>query len=311
MPLVRCPQCGQTYDIPPGVAVRLPTSVANCSCGYWLCGSREGLLKNLSESGRIEEINVEPYKVEAQTNAKVQLELDESAPTRPRSVRIIARGADESINTVFTIHEHPLWIGRRACHIEFDDAELSIQHCSIEVRGEKLVVRDADSYTGTFLDGEPVNEAEIGDGVHLLRVGHALLSIEPVDAPGRPVEPVQTAAAELFNVPQQLVKRRPASGEEAPKKLVLRCVEGPLAGKEFDLDPKGMTVGREGSLRVPDEYLSRKHFQIFSDENGVLRIQDLGSRNGTFLNTLPAKNTKVQAGDEIKAGMTTFKVELR
>ena len=77
------------------------------------------------------------------------------------------------------------------------------------------------------------------------------------------------------------------------------------------MPPTGLVVGREGHVRVPDEFLSRKHFEVVPDAEGIIRVRDLGSRNGTFLNTLPATNTKVQAGDEIRAGVNRFKIEHR
>lgn len=314
MPLIRCPRCSQPYDIPPGIAVQLPSKVANCSCGEWLYGDRSKLLQRMSETGNIEELDVTAYRVDeiAPSAPRFELDLGSEAPAGARHLRVIARSSAGSIDAIFAIEQHPLWIGRKGCHIEFDDSDLSLQHCAIEVRGERLIVRDADSHTGTFLDGQEISEAEIGDGVHLLRIGHALLSLEPVASGGTAVEPLRIAPDELFDAPPQLARKLQRSArEDGPQRLFLRGIEGPAAGKEYDLDQPTHTVGREGSIRVPDEYLSRKHFEIFRDEEGNLRIRDLGSRNGTFLNTLPAKNTKVGPGDEIRAGMTLFKVEAR
>ena len=53
-------------------------------------------------------------------------------------------------------------------------------------------------------------------------------------------------------------------------------------------------------MSVPDEFLSRRHFEVGPDAEGSIRVRDLGSRNGTFLNTLPANNAKVHAGDEAR-----------
>jgi pSer/pThr/pTyr-binding forkhead associated (FHA) protein len=92
---------------------------------------------------------------------------------------------------------------------------------------------------------------------------------------------------------------------------VLVCVAGPLTGQEFDIPARGLVVGREGNVRVPDEYLSRRHFEVVPDADGSIRVRDLGSRNGTFLNTLPARNTKVHDGDEIQAGTNRFRIEER
>ncbi|HYH06797.1 MAG TPA: FHA domain-containing protein [Thermoanaerobaculia bacterium] len=314
MPLIRCPKCGQAYDVPGVIAVRLPNSIATCHCGEWLSGSKAAVLARLVNVEQIREIDMKPYRVEAAAAAEEQRHSEPMiAAMRPRSVRIVARGVNESVNTVFTIHEHPLWIGRKGCHVELAEAELSIRHCSISVRGDNLVVRDADSHMGTFLDGQPVNEAVIESGVHLLRVGSALVSVEPTEEPGAPVEPITLDASSITDESELAAKMRAARTTQraAISRVVLICVEGPLHGQEFEVPQNGLVVGREGHVRVPDEFLSRRHFEILREEDGTVRVRDLGSRNGTFLNTLPARNTKVHAGDEIRAGVNRFKIEQR
>jgi pSer/pThr/pTyr-binding forkhead associated (FHA) protein len=312
MPQIRCPKCGQVYDIPGVVAVRLPNSIATCHCGEWLSGSKAAVLARLVDVDQIREIDLKPYRVAASQEPPAPARNEPMlAPSRPRSVRIVARGTKESVNTVFTIHEHPLWIGRKGCHVELAEAELSIRHCSISVRGENLVVRDADSHMGTFLDGQPIEEAVIEGGVHLLRAGSALVSVEPTEETGLPVEPI---SLEGSNAGDEAVARARAQRTTQPaaiSRVVLICVEGALAGQEFEIPNGGLVVGREGHVRVPDEFLSRRHFEVARDEDGVIRVRDLGSRNGTFLNTLPARNTKIHAGDEIRAGVNRFKIEQR
>jgi pSer/pThr/pTyr-binding forkhead associated (FHA) protein len=213
---------------------------------------------------------------------------------------------------VFTISQHPLWIGTKRCHVELPEAELSIRHCSISVRKGSLVVRDADSHMGTFLDGQQIDEAVIDEGIHLLRVGSALVTIEPTEGPGIAVERIELgdASESVFD----LATRRMQARRDAPAgngRMLLVCTEGPLIGQEFEIPPGGLVVGREGHVQVPDEFLSRRHFEVVPDEDGTIRVRDLGSRNGTFLNTLPARNTKVHKGDEIRAGVNAFKIEER
>ncbi len=313
MPLIRCPKCGQAYDVPGVVAVRLPNSIATCHCGEWLSGSKAAILARLMDADQIREIDMAPYRVEKPAEAAAEAKSQPMInPSRPRSVRIIARGARESVNTVFTIHEHPLWIGRKGCHVEMAEAELSIRHCSISVRGDQLVIRDADSHMGTFLDGAAVDEAVIEDGVHILRVGSALVSIEPTSEAGTPVQPIALGDTTAVDESELAAKiRAKNTAQAAASRVVLVCIEGPLRGQEFEVPPTGLVVGREGHVRVPDEFLSRRHFEIIREQDGIVRVRDLGSRNGTFLNTLPAKNTKVQTGDEIRAGVNRFRVEQR
>jgi len=314
MPLIRCPKCGQAYDVPGVIAVRLPNSIATCQCGEWLSGSKAALLARLLNPADIKEIDLSPYRVEHAEEPAAASAPSEAAPAgKPRSIRVVARGARESVNTVFTIGEHPLWIGRKGCHVELEEAELPLRHCSISLHGNDLVVRDADSHMGTFLDGERITEAVIGEGVHLLRVGSALVTVEPTGDGGVPVEPKNLEPTDVIDesaVMQKLEELTAASASE-PKRNILVCVSGPLNGQEFEIPPTGLVVGREGHVRVPDEFLSRKHFEVAPDSDGNIRVRDLGSRNGTFLNTLPARDTKVHVGDEIRAGVNRFRIEQR
>lgn len=313
MPLIHCPKCGQTYDIPGVVAVRLPNSIATCHCGEWLAGSKAAVLASLGSQAPLKEVDLQPYRVdEPQPGAVGFVDDFEDLPATPRSVRIVAKGASESVNTVFTILRHPLWIGRKGCHVELAEAELSIRHCSISVRGSQLVIRDADSHMGTFLDGHAIEEEVIGDGVHLLRLGSALISIEPTDEAGTPVLPISLSTDEVTDESELAAKLRArVAPVQTATRAVLLCIEGALAGQEFELPPTGLVVGREGHVRVPDEFLSRRHFEVVPDADGSIRVRDLGSRNGTFLNTLPARNTKVHPGDEISAGNNRFRIEQR
>ncbi len=313
MPLIRCPKCGQAYDVPGVVAVRLPSSIATCHCGEWLSGSKAAVLARLIDVDQIREIDMKPYRVDAPAGgppAKAP-ELRE-AQARPRSVHVVARGAKESLDTVFTLFEHPLWFGRKGCHVELSEAELSLRHCSMFVRGEELVIRDADSHMGTFLDVQQIEEAVIGEGTHLLRIGTALVSIEPTDDDGVPVHPITLGTDAVTDESELAQKVRSSrTTQPAATRAVLVCVEGPLKGQEFEIPSSGLVIGREGHVRVPDEFLSRRHFEVVRDEQGSIRVRDLGSRNGTFLNTLPAKNTKVRQGDEITAGVNRFRIDSR
>ena len=318
MPLIRCPKCGQAYDVPGVIAVRLPGSIATCHCGEWLAGSKAAVLARMLNPEQIKEIDLQPYRVdESKVTAQATPAPAVLEPAaRPRSIRVIARGArDESVNAVFTIGAHPLWIGRRGCHIELAGSDLDIRHCSIAVHGTQLYVRDANSHMGTFLDGQRVRESVIEDGVHLLRIGAALVSVEPTDEMGKPVEPIELNTNEFLAVTDagalEALHAAEAAREAEKKRMMLVCVDGPLVGQEFEIPPTGLVVGREGHVRVNDEYLSRRHFEVHIDSEGAVRIRDLGSRNGTFLNSMPARNTKVHSGDEIRAGIHRFRIENR
>lgn len=317
MPLIRCPRCARAYDIPPEVAVRLPSSIARCDCGEWICGNRERLIQRVLGDGALVEIDLQPFAKMSEGEQRLRLETEEEPfdTGEPRHIRVVAKTATGSLDQVFTITDHPLWIGRKGSHIEFEDAELSIRHCAIERRGSELWLRDADSHTGTFLDGEPVSEERLHDGMHIVRAGSAMLCVESSEGEGVPVEPIAMPAEEALDggaiLRRRLEERRQKDAAALVRKAFLICLEGPSAGKEFEIPDGGLIVGREGDVRVNDDYLSRRHFAVERDPEGTLRVRDLGSRNGTFLNTLPARNTRIHPGDEIRAGVNRFRVEER
>jgi hypothetical protein len=66
----------------------------------------------------------------------------------------------------------------------------------------------------------------------------------------------------------------------------IRFVSGVLAGQEFNVNPEGSYIGREASLSqivVPDPRISKRHLWI-GVKDGLVRIVDQDSRNGTFVN---------------------------
>ena len=85
-----------------------------------------------------------------------------------------------------------------------------------------------------------------------------------------------------------------------------------MAAQKFALDRGVTTIGRSSAndLPIADKMLSRQHARIIRDGNGGLTVEDLGSRNGTFVNgerlvaLIPLKS-----GDRITVGGVTLKVE--
>jgi hypothetical protein len=66
--------------------------------------------------------------------------------------------------------------------------------------------------------------------------------------------------------------------------------------------------GREARVRIPTSEVSRRHARIVVDADGVT-IEDLESRNGTFVRGRPVKKaTRLADGDEVGFGpeITTF-----
>jgi pSer/pThr/pTyr-binding forkhead associated (FHA) protein len=74
-----------------------------------------------------------------------------------------------------------------------------------------------------------------------------------------------------------------------------------------------MEIGRTASadFSIPsDSHLSRRHFLLDSTTTTV-RIRDVGSSNGTFVNDHRITVAELKDGDTIRAGISTFQVTFR
>ena len=81
--------------------------------------------------------------------------------------------------------------------------------------------------------------------------------------------------------------------------------------KAFPLSSGVTVIGRrhDCDLRIPLMSVSRRHCQLNRDE-GILKIRDLGSRNGTYLNGKRIDEAVIKAGDYIEVGPLKFVLQI-
>ncbi|MHC4061286.1 MAG: FHA domain-containing protein [Planctomycetota bacterium] len=81
--------------------------------------------------------------------------------------------------------------------------------------------------------------------------------------------------------------------------------------KSFTLPSSVTVIGRRSDcdLYAPLTSVSKRHCQLHCDQ-GILKIRDLGSRNGTYLNGKRINEAVIQAGDHIKVGPLTFALQI-
>jgi diguanylate cyclase (GGDEF)-like protein len=111
-----------------------------------------------------------------------------------------------------------------------------------------------------------------------------------------------TTAAEMDEVHEKL-----SSVGAARTKPVLTVLTGSSSGKQFKVFKGTAVIGRAPNveLRVVDDGISRSHARIRA-ETGRAWVEDLGSRNGTFLNGAKLTTaTELRDGDKIQVGRNT------
>lgn len=94
--------------------------------------------------------------------------------------------------------------------------------------------------------------------------------------------------------------------------VMLKVLSGSHEGRELNVSGEKFLIGRSEScqLRPKSESVSRKHCIIVLKDNRVL-IQDLKSRNGTYVNDkrLPTDKAMVlSGGDKLRVGKLNFEV---
>ncbi len=87
----------------------------------------------------------------------------------------------------------------------------------------------------------------------------------------------------------------------------LEAVAGPLKGSSIPLSEDEISFGREPSNQISllDAAVSRRHC-VITYNAGQFKIQDLNSRNSTFVNGVPVTERTLASGDEIKIGNSVF-----
>lgn len=93
--------------------------------------------------------------------------------------------------------------------------------------------------------------------------------------------------------------------------MKLTYIDANGASKVQDGPAAELAVGRAREAFIPleDEKASRTHCALRFAEDGTLFLQDLGSRNGTFLNgqkLAPRAETALHVGNVFSAGRTQF-----
>ncbi len=125
------------------------------------------------------------------------------------------------------------------------------------------------------------------------------------------VSSTRTAAVGPQAAPARAPAARRSSGLRRERSSShLTVVEPPeLKGRSFGLAEE-LTVGRAAGCQVTldDNYVSQLHARIFS-RDGTLFVEDLGSTNGTYLNSRKVSSPVVfKRGDRLKIGSTVMEL---
>jgi type III secretion system YscD/HrpQ family protein len=161
-------------------------------------------------------------------------------------------------------------------------------------------------YDDLFSDLEAPKEEESPD------TAAAPTETQDPKIPPAPPKPEVTAYDTIFEdlseeeeeVPFHLISESP---------LLLKVISGPNAGAEIGLEKgRSYTLGKESQsndIVFQDLSVSRNHARLNVNPDGILDIEDLGSKNGIVLNGhLITERTAITPQDLIALGTTVFMI---
>ncbi len=88
----------------------------------------------------------------------------------------------------------------------------------------------------------------------------------------------------------------------------LVVINGADLGKKYSLQQDTTNIGRSSKvdIQIDEDSISRNH-AVIENDGSVIRIRDLRSTNGTYVNDQPIEELALRDGDQVKIGRTIFK----
>jgi diguanylate cyclase (GGDEF)-like protein len=143
----------------------------------------------------------------------------------------------------------------------------------------------------------PEPDATTVAAIHVRETHPGLLAIEAAVV-GR--EPDRDATVTRYDTPLLPPSRPETTGSRA----TLTVLTGLYAGLIVAIDADPVTIGRaaDADLSVQEMGVSRVHARVARSPDGEFYVEDLGSRNGTFLRAGRVGVASLQSGDQLQLG---------
>jgi pSer/pThr/pTyr-binding forkhead associated (FHA) protein len=123
------------------------------------------------------------------------------------------------------------------------------------------------------------------------------------DATECPACGVPVAGATRSFEPVETEPRVPSDAVECVEGPVLIVRKGPQPGERFFIDRARLSIGRdpESDIFLNDMTVSRLH-AVIETRGNVVKIDDAGSLNGTYVNGVLVDSAELSHGDSVQIG---------
>ena len=185
---------------------------------------------------------------------------------------------------------------RRDSDIFLADIAVHRKQASIIYTSKGYVLRDDHGSGDSFVNGRPVAEQLLNSGDQLL-FGNTQMTFYASEG----TKPFQLPCSRG----RELLIQKPPDTSSSGARLRSTNLQSNVRSIEILPD---MTIGRsrESDIFLEDLTVSRLHATIKACDHAEYEIVDNRSATGTFVNGRPIKSHKLQDGDVIQIGNTTF-----
>ncbi len=227
---------------------------------------------------------------------------------------------------VLDLSEKDEWIlGRDStqCNFILEDTTVSRKHAKIYKTTKGYVIKNLSTTNPTEVNDERVDEYLLkeNDKVKIGDTTFVYTALDEKDLIEEPKEEVYEES-EQENIAKEPTEKEPADEtifeeEETPLSLlieapfILKVISGANAGSEFGMEKsKTYIIGKDitsSDIIFSDLSVSKQNTKVTIDENSQIFVEDLGSKNGTYVNNKKIKEkTKITSQDLITVGTTSF-----
>jgi pSer/pThr/pTyr-binding forkhead associated (FHA) protein len=226
---------------------------------------------------------------------------------------------------VFKIKKNRVILGRGRVDLQIKDPLVSDRHAAIGYFDGFFFLIDLKSKNGTYINGKKVQEKVLLDKDEI-QLGETWCQFclkgevpesrtELLDDEGASIDKILTALFEERkkdpNEPTRIIISKELERTiKAPLvELKFEIVDGSEAGKVFHFAQNEIRIGREsGDLSLIDPDVSKEHAQIEIYGKDQVYIKDLGSLNGSYVNSRKMDRMQLKDGDKLQFGGTSIKV---
>ncbi len=186
-------------------------------------------------------------------------------------------------NKKFSLSKGELLIGRDSDNdVILTSPAVSRRHARIYMWDSQVFIEDLGSSNGIFVQGRRINEA-------------ALVK------PGEPIHIGEFTLNVIYSDEEE--------SEEKPARFYLKGLTPPFRGEVIPLEEDEIFVGRvdENHIVITHNSISRRHSVIKIDmSQEIVKISDLESSNGTFVDGKRIKDAILQNGNIVRFGDVEF-----